>query len=74
MSVPSVPNQPLAHTVANAVQVSGVSRSSLYEAIKAGDLPVRKAGRRTLILHADLAAWLQTLPVGRSAERSRSAA
>ena len=38
----------LAHSIAEFAQLSGLGRSFLYEQIKAGNLPVRKAGRRTL--------------------------
>src|SRR4051812_49324760 len=40
----------LALTIANATKVSGLGRSTLYEAIGAGKLEARKAGNRTLIL------------------------
>ena len=52
---------PIAVTVPDAVRLSGYSRSALYEAMKKG-LPARKAGRRTLILVADLEAYLASLP------------
>jgi excisionase family DNA binding protein len=49
-------------TLPEAVRFSGMSRTSLYEALKRGDLKARKAGRRTLISFADLQAYLATLP------------
>lgn len=49
-------------TIHEAVQVSGLSRTSLYEALKRGDLTARKAGRRTLISFADLQTYLAGLP------------
>lgn len=52
---------PIAVTIPDAVRLSGCSRSALYEAMKKG-LPARKAGRRTLILMADLEAYLASLP------------
>jgi excisionase family DNA binding protein len=39
-----------------------MSRSSIYEALKRGDLSARKAGRRTLISFTDLQAYLASLP------------
>lgn len=53
---------PIAVTIPDAVQFSGMSRSSIYEALKRGDLSARKAGRRTLISFADLQAYLASLP------------
>lgn len=55
-------NKPIALTVPQAVQASGLSRSGLYEAMRSGDLIARKAGRRTLIALADLEAYLASLP------------
>jgi hypothetical protein len=52
---------PIAVTVPEAVRLSGLSRTALYEAMKQG-LPARKAGRRTLIMVADLDAYLASLP------------
>lgn len=53
---------PIAITIPDAVKASGMSRSSIYEALKRGDLSARKAGRRTLISFADLQAYLASLP------------
>lgn len=57
---------PIAVTVPDAVKLSGCSRSSLYEALKRGDLSARKAGRRTLISFSDLQAYLASLPTYRA--------
>ena len=53
---------PLAVTIPEAVRLTGLSRSALYELMKRGDLTARKAGRRTLISFADLEAYLAGLP------------
>lgn len=53
---------PIALTILDAVNVSGMSRTSIYEALKRGQLSARKAGRRTLISFADLQAYLASLP------------
>lgn len=58
---------PIAVTIPEAVRLSGCSRSALYEAMKQG-LPARKAGRRTLILMADLEAYLVGLPTFQAGE------
>lgn len=52
----------LAYSVSEAAQVAALGRSTVYEAIRHRELTARKAGRRTVILAADLAAWLQSLP------------
>lgn len=53
---------PIVVTITGAVNVSGMSRTSIYEALKRGDLTARKAGRRTLISFADLQTYLANLP------------
>ena len=53
---------PIAVTIPDAVKMSGMSRTSIYEALKRGDITARKAGRRTLISFADLQAYLASLP------------
>ncbi|MPZ31203.1 MAG: DNA-binding protein [Rhodospirillales bacterium] len=44
------------------VRDTGAGRSKIYQEIAAGRLKVRKLGKRTLILHGDAMAWLQSLP------------
>jgi len=55
-------HSPIAVTIPDAVKASGMSRTSIYEALKRGDLTARKAGRRTLISFSDLEAYLANLP------------
>jgi len=53
---------PISVTIPDAVRATGMSRSSIYAALKRGDLTARKAGRRTLIAVADLEAYVASLP------------
>lgn len=53
---------PIAVTIPDAVKASGMSRTTIYGALKRGDLTARKAGRRTLIPYAVLQAYLASLP------------
>jgi len=41
--------EPLTVRIATAVQLTGISRSRLYELIQSGDLETIKVGRSTLI-------------------------
>lgn len=52
----------LAHSIDGACEAADVGRTSVYEAIREGNLVARKLGRRTIILDADLRAWLESLP------------
>lgn len=45
-----------AYRVGEAARFISISRSKLYELIKAGIVPTHKIGRITLILHDDLVA------------------
>jgi excisionase family DNA binding protein len=49
-------------SIETAVAVAGIGRTRLYGAIQRGELVARKCGRRTVILRADLEAWLHSLP------------
>lgn len=56
-----------AYNIPEVCQRAGSSRTSVYEAIKVGELVARKRGRRTIVLHDDLMAWLRRLPRMQSA-------
>ena len=52
----------IAHTIPEAVAVSGLSRSALYIALRTGELHARKRGTRTLIEDAELRRFVASLP------------
>ena len=55
---------PIAVTLAEAVHITGIGRSTLYKLFNEGKLTPRKAGKRTLILIAELEAFVKSLPAG----------
>ncbi|APY15171.1 helix-turn-helix domain-containing protein [Brucella sp. 10RB9214] len=50
-------------SIAQAARFLGIGRSTLYNLIKNGRLPVRKLGKRTLILRDDIDQFVASLPV-----------
>lgn len=50
----------IAYSIREAVDASGIGRSTLYANIKCGTLRATKVGRRTLILQSDLQGWLSS--------------
>ncbi len=52
----------LAYSVASAIRITGLGRTSLYREISAGRLIAHKVGRRTLIHAEDLDRWLASQP------------
>jgi excisionase family DNA binding protein len=55
---------PFAVSINEACKWASIGRSSIYQAIRRGELPIRKSGRRSLVLMADLQHWLSELPSG----------
>lgn len=51
--------EPLAYRIDDAASVLGLSRSKLYQLIKAGELRKERIAGRTLILRRELEALLQ---------------
>lgn len=57
--------QPVAHgamTIKTFCKEYGISRATTYRLIKSGDLKMRKAGGRSLILRCDAVSWVSQLP------------
>jgi excisionase family DNA binding protein len=52
----------LAYSITDACMAGNTGRTTIYEAIRAGELRAVKRGRRTLILADDLRQWLESLP------------
>ena len=58
--------QKLTLTVQEARKLTGLSRTTLYKLFSSGKLTPRKVGKRTLILAAELDAFVNSLPAGRT--------
>ncbi|MGN7930535.1 helix-turn-helix domain-containing protein [Sphingopyxis sp. 22461] len=52
--------EPLTVRISTAVQLTGISRSRIYELIESGDLETVKVGRSTLIPYKSLKALTRT--------------
>jgi excisionase family DNA binding protein len=52
----------LAYTIDEVCNLSKLGRTTIYAAIRDGDLKARKFRRRTIILHEDLSRFLENLP------------
>ena len=52
----------LAYSIDEAVEAGAGGRTKIYEAIKAWELKAKKRGKSTVILAADLARYLESLP------------
>ena len=60
--MPSIQIAPLALKISEACSASRCGRTTLYDAIKRGELRALKRGKSTLILENDLRRWLASLP------------
>ena len=56
------PPAPLAYSINGFSAASGLGRSKIYEEIKAGRLPAKKCGSRTIIAGEDARAYIAALP------------
>lgn len=52
--------EPIALSVPDAIKVSGLGKTTLYEALAAGRLESRKVGRRRLILTRSLREFIES--------------
>ncbi len=55
--------QPLAYGIAEACIATSLPRASIYKAVRAGQLTLRKSGRRSVILADELRRFVEALPV-----------
>lgn len=50
--------EPLTYSVTEAAAILGISEWTYYEAVKRGELPARKIGRRIVVPKIQLEQWL----------------
>ena len=58
----ALPQEKLALSIKEAAQMSSLGETSIYKAIKDGQLISRKYGTRTIIRRVDLDSFLESLP------------
>jgi len=54
--------RPMAYSVSDVIKMIGIGRTKFYQLVSAGEIRTRKVGNRTIVLAADLDAWVSTLP------------
>ncbi|QJP14816.1 helix-turn-helix domain-containing protein [Starkeya sp. ORNL1] len=52
----------ISYTISEASKATGIGRTTLFEAMKSGELPARKLGVKNLILACDLEAYIKSRP------------
>lgn len=57
--------QPLAYSIKDAAEATGVSVTTLERFIASGDITVRYANAKRVLPAAELTAWLESLPIER---------
>jgi excisionase family DNA binding protein len=57
----------LAHSIPEAAAILGVGRTTLYGLIDTGEITTVTIGRRRLVRHSDLVAYVEGLRSGRAA-------
>jgi len=50
-------------TVPEAAELCSLGQTSIYKAVREGRLRIRKYGTRTIIMRAELASFLENLPL-----------
>lgn len=53
---------PIAYTVPELAEATGISTSSIYAAIRAGDLRAKFVGRKSVVEIEVAQAWVRSLP------------
>ena len=52
----------LLFTVAQCCRMAAIGRTKFYELVATGEIPIRKIGKKTLVVASDLRDWIERLP------------
>jgi excisionase family DNA binding protein len=52
----------LLYSVPQCCRLAAIGRTKFYELVASGEIPVRKVGKKTLVLAADRRDWVERLP------------
>lgn len=52
----------LLYTVHQCCRLAAIGRTTFYELVACGEIPVRKVGKKTLVAATDLKRWAERLP------------
>jgi excisionase family DNA binding protein len=52
----------LLYTIPQCCRLAAMGRTKFYELVAAGDIPIRKIGKKTLVAASDLRSWVERLP------------
>lgn len=65
--IPSIPSNKAAFTIPEFCHWAGIGRTTFYKLAGCGDIPVRKVGKRSIVLIRDAVPWIERLPLGSDA-------
>jgi excisionase family DNA binding protein len=56
------PTTPLALSIKQVSDLTGIGRTKIFTAIRNGTLVARKYGRRTIVAYSDVVRWVDDMP------------
>jgi excisionase family DNA binding protein len=63
----------LLYTVSQCCRLIAIGRTTFYELVACGEIPVRKVGNKTLVAAADLKRWAERLPAVKAGKNDQLA-
>jgi predicted DNA-binding transcriptional regulator AlpA len=59
-----IPSDKAAFTIPEFCHWAGIGRTTFYKIAGCGEIPVRKVGKRSIVLIRDAVPWIESLPLG----------